>query len=156
MFPTATARTRLGAADLEPFRRRDAGDKDVEIRTWERKPAALALADEGWTPERIAHATGLHSTDVIELLGGRPAATVQRPARPSRGVKAARARRFAERIEVDGRPFHPRAPHGTPNGYGNYGCRCTPCTSAHTGKCARYAATLTTVQHGGGVGADPS
>ena len=27
------------------------------------------------------------------------------------------------------------ARHGTPNGYGNWGCRCEPCTAAHAVKC---------------------
>jgi hypothetical protein len=141
MFTDLTARTRLGAADLEPCFRRDRGEQNVEIRDWERKPAALALALMGWSPERIGQATGLHTPAVIELLGGRPTATVQRPAvRPRRDTKAARARRFAERIKkVDGRWFHPRAPHGKPSGYTNYGCRCTPCTAAHTSECSRYA-----------------
>lgn len=26
-------------------------------------------------------------------------------------------------------------PHGTANGYGNYGCRCAPCTEAHRIAC---------------------
>lgn len=134
-----TARTRLGAADLEPCFRRDRGEQGVEIRDWERKPAALALALMGWSPERIGQATGLHTTAVLELLGGRPPAPVRAPARRRRDIKAARARRFAERIKVDGRWFHPRATHGTPSGYTNYGCRCTPCTAAHTSECSRYA-----------------
>jgi hypothetical protein len=41
--------------------------------------------------------------------------------------------RYAER-ELDGdRWVHPRAEHGTANGYNNYGCRCAPCSAAQAG-----------------------
>lgn len=41
-----------------------------------------------------------------------------------------RAETFARRVTVDGRLFHPDAPHGTHGGYCNYGCRCKDCTTA--------------------------
>lgn len=69
-LPELTVRTALGAADLEPCFRRDRGVKEVEVRDWERKPAALALAGRyGWSVDRIARATGLHAEAVRELLG---------------------------------------------------------------------------------------
>ncbi len=40
--------------------------------------------------------------------------------------------RMNERVLVDGRLVHPRAPHGTRSGYQNWGCRCVPCTRANT------------------------
>jgi hypothetical protein len=43
-----------------------------------------------------------------------------------------RARRLAERVMVDGRLVHPTAPHGSNSTYNSYGCRCIPCTDAHT------------------------
>ena len=40
-----------------------------------------------------------------------------------------RARRYAERVPVNGRLISPTSPgHGTPNSYNNYGCRCRECT----------------------------
>lgn len=69
-LPELTVRTTLGAADLEPCFRRDRGVKEIEIRDWERKPAALALAQRyGWGVDRIARATGLHAEAVREVLG---------------------------------------------------------------------------------------
>jgi hypothetical protein len=36
------------------------------------------------------------------------------------------------REKVGGRLVHPMAPHGTKNGYGNYGCRCVPCFNSQS------------------------
>ena len=38
--------------------------------------------------------------------------------------------RRLERVQVDGAWYHPRAPHGTLDGYTNWGCRCAPCRQA--------------------------
>jgi hypothetical protein len=154
MIHDLTVRTRLGSVDLVPFLQRDEG-LQAETLEWERKPAALALSDRGWSADRIARATGLKTSAVTELLGT-GTVSVPVPVNPARAdrSKQARACRFAERIKVDGRWFHPRAPHGTTNGYGNYGCRCTPCTDVHSAACGRYAAKLTTAA--GARDADPS
>lgn len=48
-----------------------------------------------------------------------------------------RRRRLAERVLVNGRLIHPRAPHGTRGGRSNYGCQCLPCRVAD----AAYAKT---------------
>lgn len=51
---------------------------------------------------------------------------------------AAYRRRVAERVRApDGRLVHPAARHGTAGGYSNYGCRCAPCTAAHSAALAR-------------------
>jgi hypothetical protein len=41
-----------------------------------------------------------------------------------------RVARIAERVTIAGREVHPRALHGTDNGYLNYYCRCKPCVAA--------------------------
>jgi hypothetical protein len=46
-------------------------------------------------------------------------------------------RRRAERVMVEGKLVHLRAPHGRPTGYSNYGCRCGECTAAWTAKIQR-------------------
>lgn len=51
--------------------------------------------------------------------------------RASANWRAARARRLEKRIQVDGRWFHPDAPHGSDNGYNAYGCRCLECRTVH-------------------------
>lgn len=71
-LPDLTARTAMGSCDLVAFLRRDRGEAGVELRDWERDPAALALHGWGWSPERIAKATGLNSGDVRDLLAGKP------------------------------------------------------------------------------------
>lgn len=43
-----------------------------------------------------------------------------------------RGDRYRRRVRVDGRWYHPWAPHGTGDGYANWGCRCAPCTGART------------------------
>lgn len=73
ILPDLTAKTPLGAVDLVPFLRRDAGTHGAEMREWERAPAALALARIGWHPERIGKAVGLSSGRVHELLGDQEA-----------------------------------------------------------------------------------
>jgi hypothetical protein len=128
MFQDLTIRTRLGAVDLVPFLRRDEGATGVEVREWERRPAALALTERGWHPERIAYATGLRVTDVQETLDGwAPPAPGPKRISPALYQKGLRARRLAERVLVDGHLVHPDAKHGTPAGVKHYGCNCGPC-----------------------------
>lgn len=49
-----------------------------------------------------------------------------------------RSEKQAQRILMDGRPFHPHAPHGTVNGYSYYGCGCAECTAAQSFANRRY------------------
>src|SRR5256885_704702 len=59
-----------------------------------------------------------------------------------RGTDAARSGRRMPRTG-DGQPLAPDDPrHGTTNGYGNLGCRCTPCTEAHRQNHAAYMARV--------------
>lgn len=51
-----------------------------------------------------------------------------------------RLKRYAERVEVDGRLVHPKATHGQASSYRNKGCRCQPCTTAHSVNLARRRA----------------
>lgn len=40
--------------------------------------------------------------------------------------------RYEKRVEIDGRLVAVEAPrHGVTSSYGNWGCRCVPCTEAH-------------------------
>lgn len=50
--------------------------------------------------------------------------------------KSFRAKRYAARVLLWGRLYHPDAPHGTKGGYTNYGCRCTGCSLAMRGRVA--------------------
>jgi hypothetical protein len=45
--------------------------------------------------------------------------------------RSVRERHYAERVEVDGRPIHPRCA-GDASSYNNLGCRCVACTEAHS------------------------
>lgn len=128
MIPDQTIRNEYGSADMVAFLRRDAGELGVQLREWERHPAALELHRRGWEPERIAHAVGIHSGAVRDLIAGTKPTARKRVI----GCKEQRERRWAERVEIKGQLVHPRAKHGTEGGYGYYGCRCTPCGLAHT------------------------
>lgn len=70
MIPDQTIRNEYGSADMVAFLRRDAGELGVQLREWERHPAALELHRRGWEPERIAHAVGIHSGAVRDLIAG--------------------------------------------------------------------------------------
>lgn len=63
-----------------------------------------------------------------------------------RRVNTARVlRRKAERL----REIPPDRVHGTRGGYLNWGCRCRPCTDAHSAACAAYyRATHTPARQG--------
>lgn len=139
ILPDLTAKTPLGAVDLVPFLRRDAGALGVAMREWERAPAALALARMGWHPERIGHAVGLSSGRVHELLGDHEVRRTERHRKAAARAehtatwRQAQARRFAGRVEVGGRLIHPLAPrHGHHSIYTSWGCRCVPCSRAHS------------------------
>lgn len=52
-------------------------------------------------------------------------------------MRAERAARLARRVLVDGRLVAPVPPekHGKATTYGNWGCRCEPCTQANNAGC---------------------
>lgn len=127
MIPDLTVRTRLGVVDLVPFMRRDEGDKEVQLRDWEKGPAVIALDELGWHQERIAHATGLHGDAIRDVLEGREP---EPEPKPQLSREEIRDRRMAERVNVDGRWVHPDAPHGKTSGYTHWGCRCPLCGGA--------------------------
>jgi len=53
------------------------------------------------------------------------------PSEKGKTVRQARDHaRYHGRVLVGGRWFSPAAPHGTANGYSNYGCHCPPCKDA--------------------------
>lgn len=150
MLQDLTAHTSYGACDLVPFLRRDAGQK-ARVFDWERPAAAVALHRRGWEVGRIAKATGWDQERVREVLDGvhRPVLEVRASQRHTVGVdidevtlrrlerareksQRTRARRLAERVMDQGRLVHPRAPHGQPHTYKNWGCHCHPCTAAYS------------------------
>lgn len=57
--------------------------------------------------------------------------TCCRNAASARRRRLRRARR-AERVLIDGRLVHPKAPHGTAGGMQNWGCQCDPCRTANS------------------------
>lgn len=133
-LPDMTVRNEYGSADLVAFTRRDNGEQGVELREWERRAAALALHRMGWHTERVAHAVGLHRAEVVEAIELRwrpkPLRINMSDAEKHRRVRERRRERLAERTRRNGHWYHPDAPHGTPGGYTNYGCHCTPCRTA--------------------------
>lgn len=134
-----TVRNEQGTADLVPFLRRDAGDKDAPFHTWERKAAAVELARRGWGVDRVSTATGLDNDTVRQLLGmsGPRERTPEQRARLREARRALVEQRRSERVLVCGRWIHPRARHGTLAGYKEWLCRCGPCTNANADDCAR-------------------
>lgn len=142
ILPDLTARTALGAVDLVPFFRRARGDHSAPIPAGERYAAVLALAALGWATDPIAKATALNSETVRETLAGRYRPAPMRATGADNPAESSRERRVrlrAERVEVDGRLVHPRAPHGTRNGSAHYGCQCEPCAAARVAAKRRTA-----------------
>ena len=65
-------------------------------------------------------------------------------AEDTNGTRDIRRRRLAERVLIDGRLIHPRAPHGTRGGRSNYGCQCDPCQTAEAAYAkSRYRKAVT-------------
>lgn len=138
-----TMRTPAGAVDLVPLFRRLEGDKTTEVVDHERDAAILALTHLGVAVHLIHAALKTSSYDVVRAVlakhGMKPVMATQPDAVAWTGVAQTssaqrRARRLAERIEVDGRLIHEDAPHGTNLAYTEFGCRCEPCTGAHAAK----------------------
>jgi len=133
-----TMYTPAGPVDLVPLNRRLEGDRTADVVEDERNAAILALTHLGHTVERIAKILNMHPARTREVLLS--FGMVEVPA-DSDGIawtgvaytSAAkrRAKRKAERIEVDGRLIHPDAPHGTDYAYTDFGCHCVPCSAAH-------------------------
>lgn len=137
-----TMRTPAGPVDLVPLQRRLEGDKTALILDDERDAAVLALTHLGvpcYQVNKILNLADSKTKGILARFGMRPVMATQEAVIAWTGVVQTpraerRARRLAERIEVDGRLFHRGAPHGTDLGYTDYGCRCEPCTGAHAAK----------------------
>lgn len=133
-----TMYTPAGPVDLVPLQRRLEGEKGVPVAEDERDAAVLALTHLGHTVERIAKVLNVHQARAREVLASRGMAEVPANSEPIAWTGVAytsaakrRAKRRAGLIEVDGRPFHPDAPHGTNHAYTDFGCHCKPCQLAH-------------------------
>lgn len=150
MLPGLTVRNRYGSADLVPFLRRAAGQK-AALLDWEKPAGVIALDALGWDTYRISRAVGMNRDRVEEILSGghQPKLEVRDSQRQApeadlddeeqrrlllkrQQVQRNRSARLAERVMRDGRWFHPRAPHGDPHTYNNWGCHCTPCAEAYS------------------------
>lgn len=134
-----TMYTPAGPVDLVPLQRRLEGARGVVIVEDERDAGILALTHLKHPVERIAKVLNMHQSRVREVLASHDVAEV--PADASEAIawtgvaytSAAkrRAKRRAGLIDVDGRPFHPEAPHGTDYAYTGFGCHCKQCQLAH-------------------------
>jgi len=135
-FSGYTAITPLGTVDMVPFLRRFKGLKDP-IPEFELDAGIIALNASGIEGWRIANALHMSAETVNRVLDG-----TLRHAQPERrkrtnpnknaNHKALLERRHAERVLIDGRLVHPDATHGLNSSYAGYGCRCIPCSAAHT------------------------
>lgn len=135
-----TMRTSAGPVDLVPLYRRLDGDMEVRVVDDERDAAVLALTHLEVPITQITRILHMAHRDVQEVLRQRGMEPVYVPELfawtgvAQTSSKQRRAKRLAERIEVDGRPFHPTAPHGTELAYTEFGCHCHRCRPAHAAK----------------------
>jgi len=138
-----TVRTVYGAVDMVPLLRRLDGDMSAPIPDWERDGGVVALTEMGYPTYAIMRVLGMSGAAVLDVLakcGMEPHSAPEQIAWTGVAQTSSaqrRAKRLAERVEVDGRPFHPEAPHGTDLAYTDYGCHCGPCRAAHTAKLAQ-------------------
>jgi hypothetical protein len=131
-----TVHTELGTVDMVAVVRRLEGDKNVDIHSWEREPAVLAMYRRGYPTYEISRVTTLNPASVNEILAKFcPTFTPEEEDKPDRY-----RRRMAERVLIDGELVHPEAPHGKKSGYVHWACRCTPCTVANRGTRVAVAA----------------
>jgi hypothetical protein len=130
LFSGYTAITPLGHVDMVPFLRRMRGVSDEPVPSDEMHAGILALAAAGFPAHLIAHAVDASYETTCEVLAGR---RKPRGLGSEKHLKAQelKARRYAERVLVDGRLVHPRCVHGKEKSYQGFGCRCIPCTAAH-------------------------
>lgn len=137
-----TMRTPDGPVDLVPLQRRLEGDKTTEVLADERDAAVLALTHLGVPAYQINKVLNMSHTEMRKVLsryGMEPVMATPTEAIAWTGVAQTsssqrRAKRLAERIIVDGRPFHHDAPHGTELAYTEYGCHCQADRAAHAAK----------------------
>jgi hypothetical protein len=132
-----TMYTPAGPVDLVPLNRRLEGLR-ADVVEDERPAAILALTHLGHPVERIAKVLNMHPARVREVLASRGMAEVPADSESIAWTGVAytsaakrRAKRRAGLVEVDGRPFHPEAPHGSNYAYTDFGCHCKPCQLAH-------------------------
>lgn len=134
-FDGFTAKTPLGPVDMVPLLRRMQGDRNSPINEFERDAAVLALQATGISMHDIPTILGISYTTASDIASGKPRHLKQIPMSKSDRYDRARAlmlKRHAERVLVDGRLVHPDCVHGEDASYRHYGCRCVPCSEAHT------------------------
>lgn len=135
-----TMRTPAGPVDLVPLYRRLDGDMQARVVDDERDAAVLALTHLGVPITLITRILHMAHRDVQGVLQERGMDPVYAPevfawtGVTQTSSKQRRDARLVQRIEVDGRPFHPDAPHGTELAYTEYGCHCGLCRTAHAAK----------------------
>lgn len=135
-----TMRTPAGPVDLVPLYRRLEGDMAVRVVDDERDAAVLALTHLEVPITQITRLLHMAPRDVRAALRAHGMEPVYAPELfawtgvAQTSSKQRRQQRLAERIEVDGRPFHRDAPHGTELAYTEYGCHCQLDRAAHAAK----------------------
>jgi len=135
-----TMSTPEGPVDMVPLQRRLEGDKTTPIVDDERPAAILALTHLGVSMDHIHRVLNMAHRDVKAVLLKHGMEPIYPPKEIAwTGVaqtssKQRRTQRLAERIEVDGRPYHPEAPHGSELAYTEYGCHCQADRDAHAAK----------------------
>jgi hypothetical protein len=135
-----TMRTPAGPVDLVPLFRRLEGDKEVRVVDDEREAAVLALTHLEVPVTQVTKVLNMAPRDVKAALQAHGMKPVYAPELfawtgvAQTSSKQRRDARLAERIIVDGRPFHQDAPHGTDLAYTEYGCHCEQDRAAHAAK----------------------
>jgi len=122
-------------ADIPVAPRQRNKGKTCSVEGCERSADSRGWCTLHYTRWRI-HGDLLHKRQTPPILHGKQSG-YNRGCRCEECMQANRENHYAWVAKVHSRPI-PEHVHGSVNGYGNYGCRCRPCTDAHVAKCKVY------------------